>query len=105
MADHSSPQISLRAATGNANGATSDFGGVQRACSMVAVGTGTLAGTLTIQASLDGSAWVSTGVTAALTAAATVSATASNFAFRYWRVVLSGASGTGTVTARITTIP
>lgn len=105
MADHSAPQMTLRAATGNANGSTNDFGTVQRVCSMVAVGTGTLVGTLTLQASHDGVSWVSTGVTVALTAAGTVAATASNFAFRYWRATLSGASGTGTVTARIITIP
>jgi diacylglycerol kinase family enzyme len=93
--------VTLAAVTGNATGATMDCGASHQACTMVAVGTGTLAGTLTIEMSLDGVTWVPSGGTVALTAAATVTATQGSRAARYWRVSLSAATGTGSVTANI----
>jgi hypothetical protein len=94
----------LAAATGNATGVAQDFLGSSGTCTLVAVGTATLAGTLTIEGSLDGTTYVSTGTTVALTAAATVTATSTNKAFRFYRASLSAASGAGTVTAKLLAI-
>lgn len=94
---------SLNAATTNATGLAMDGNCGQQICCVVAVGTGTLAGTLTLEMSLDNLTWVSSGTTVALTAAATVTATKTGGAARYWRVSLSGATGTGTVTAKLMT--
>lgn len=91
----------LNAVTGNATGTTVDFGGGCSICTTVAVGTSTLAGTLTIEGSLDNTTFVSTGTTVALTAGATVTATSTGKAFRYYRVSLSGASGAGSCTAKV----
>lgn len=91
----------LSAAAGNLTGTTMDCGVSHQVCTLVAVGTGTLAGTLTIEGSLDNTTWVSTGTTLALTAALTGTATSTGKAFRYYRVSLSGSSGTGTVTVKI----
>lgn len=91
----------LSAVTGNATGATHDPG---RACSnatIVCVGTGTLAGTLTIEGSLDGTTWVTTGTTVALTAAGTVTASLTGKTFRFFRCSLSGITGSGTATCKI----
>src|SRR5512139_3390302 len=60
--------VTLNAATGNTTGATMDANAAQQFCCVVAVGTGTLAGTLTIEMSLDGITWVTSGTTVALTA-------------------------------------
>lgn len=95
--------VSLNAATTNATGATMDANAAQQFCCVVAVGTGTLAGTITIEMSLDGVTWVTSGTTVALTAAATVTATTTGKAARYWRCSLSGATGTGSVTANLMT--
>lgn len=91
----------LSAVTGAATGVSFDAGKPCQLATVVCVGTGTLAGTLTIEGSLDGTTWVSSGTTVALTAAATVTATATNRTFRFWRCSLSGISGTGTATAKI----
>lgn len=91
----------LNGATTNATGTTMDCSFSHQVVTFVAVGTGTLAGTLTLEASLDSSTWVSTGVTLALTAGLTGTATSTGKAFRYHRVSLSGASGTGTVTVKM----
>jgi hypothetical protein len=91
----------LNAVTGAASGTTMDTGATHANCTVVCVGTGTLAGTITIEGSLDNTTWVTTGTTVALTAAATVTATATGKAFRYYRASLSGTSGTGTATAKI----
>lgn len=91
----------LSAVTGNSTGVTHDPGKTVLTASVVCVGTGTLAGTLTIEFSLDGTTWISTGTTVALTAAATVTATATGKAMRYVRCSLSGVSGSGTATCKI----
>lgn len=91
----------LNGVTGNASGTAVDSGSARSNWSFVAVGTGTLAGTLTLELSLDNVSWVSGTVTAALTAAATVGAFSTGRPARYARVSLSGASGTGTVTAKM----
>lgn len=94
----------LAAVTTNATGTTVGDGVPRGTASTVAVGTSTLAGTLTIEGSLDGTVWVSTGTTVALTAASTVTATSTGKAFRYYRTSLSGASGAGTCTATIAAV-
>lgn len=96
-----SATTTLSAVAGNATGSTLNCGAAFRLCTVVCVGTGTLAGTITIEGSLDNTTFVSTGSTVALTAAATVTATSVDKAFRYYRASLSGASGTGTATAKI----
>jgi len=93
--------VTLNAATTNATGVTMDAGSSHNTLTAIAVGTGTLAGTLTIEGSMDNTTFVSTGATVALTAAATVTATSTLKALRYYRVSLSGASGAGTVTCKI----
>lgn len=95
------PFTTLNAVTGNATGLTMDCGSSHEVVTIVGVGTGTLAGTLTIEGSLDNVTWVSTSITVGLTAAATVTTTSSFRAFRYYRVSLSGASGTGSVTVKM----
>jgi hypothetical protein len=91
----------LNAVTTNATGSAMDGGSAHANCTLVAVGTSTLAGTLTLEGSVDNTTWVSTGTTLALTAALTGTATSSGKAFRYYRVSLSGSSGSGTVTVKI----
>lgn len=95
--------VTLSAATGNATGTAMDANAAQQFCCVVAVGTGTLTGTITIEMSLDGVTWVTSGTTVALSAAGTVTATTSGKAARFWRANLSGAAGTGTVTASLMT--
>ena len=94
-----SATATLTAATGNTTGSTMSLGTAHTTATVVAVGTGTLTGTLTIEGSLDGATWVSTGTTVPLTAAGTVTASSTGRAFRFYRTSLSGAAGTGTVTA------
>jgi hypothetical protein len=91
----------LNAVTTNATGTTMDCGAAHANVTVVGVGTATLTGTITIEGSVDGTTWVSTGTTVALTAAATVTATSSAKAFRYYRASLSGAGGSGTLTAKL----
>lgn len=91
----------LSAVTGNATGVAVDGGQPRATATVVAVGTSTLAGTLTIEGSLDNTTWVSTGTTVALTAGATVTATSTAKGFRYYRTSLSGSSGAGTCTANM----
>jgi hypothetical protein len=91
--------LTLNAVTGNATGSTVSCGSARTTATVVAVGTGTLTGTLTIEGSLDGATWVSTGSTVALTAAGTVTASSADRAFRFYRTSLSGAAGAGTCTA------
>lgn len=91
----------LSAVTGNATGTAVDCGSAHANCTVVCVGTSTLAGTITIEGSLDNTTWVSTGSTVALTAAGTVTATSSAKAFRYYRASLSASSGAGTATAKL----
>lgn len=91
----------LSAAAGNTTGTTMDCGASHQVVTYVCVGTGTLAGTLTLELSLDGTTWVSSGSTISLTAGLTSTASTTGKAARYWRVSLSGSSGTGTVTVKI----
>jgi hypothetical protein len=98
------PFVTLNAATGNLTGTSFESLGWSGLCTLVAIGTATLAGTLTIEGSIDGTTFVSTGTTVPLTAAATVTATSVDKAFRFYRASLSGASGAGTVTAKLLAI-
>jgi len=91
----------LAAVTGNATGTAVGGDQPRSTATVVAVGTATLAGTLTIEGSLDGTVWVSTGTTVALTAAATVTATSTAKGFRFYRTSLSGISGAGSCTANM----
>ncbi len=91
----------LNAVTTNATGVALDCQSSHQVCTLVAVGTGTLAGTLTLEMSLDNTTWVSSGATLALTAGLTGTASTTGKAARYFRVSLSGSSGTGTVTVKI----
>lgn len=94
----------LTAVTGNSTGSTFDPGKNVSVVTIVCGGTSTLAGTLTIEFSLDGTNWMSTGTTVALTAGARVTATATGKAMRFVRCSLSGASGTGTATCTIAAV-
>lgn len=91
----------LTAVTGNATGTTMDCGFARPFVGYVCVGTGTLAGTLTCQGSIDGVTFVSAGVGATLTVAGTVGNMGGGKNFRYYRVNLSGSSGAGTATCLI----
>lgn len=93
--------VTLNAATGNTTGTAVDSGSARSNWSMVAVGTATLAGTLTLELSLDNVTWVSSTATATLTAAGTVGAFSTGRPARYARVSLSGATGAGTVTVNM----
>lgn len=90
----------LDAAAANTTGTVMDAGSAKRHCSVVAVGTGTLTGNINLMGSLDNTTFVQIA-TVALTAAATVAVSSGAGAFRYFRADLSGAAGTGTVTAKI----
>lgn len=90
----------LDAAAANTTGAVMDAGSAKRHCSVVAVGTGTLTGNINLMGSLDNTTFVQIA-TVALTAAATVAVSSGAGAYRYFRADLTGAAGTGTVTAKI----
>lgn len=91
----------LNAAAGNTTGTSCDVAYAADRCTFVWVGTGTLAGTLTLEGSLDNTTYVTTSTTGTLTAAGTGTATMVDKPFRFYRVSLSGATGTGTVTVKL----
>jgi hypothetical protein len=91
----------LAAVTGNATGTTMDCGAGHANCTVVVSSTSTLAGTITIEGSLDNTTFVSTGSTVALTVGGVATATTSGKAFRYYRASLSASSGSGAATAKI----
>lgn len=95
-----SATTSLNAVTGNATGSTLNCGAAFSACTAVAVGTGTLTGNINIEGSVDNTTFVQ-AATVALTAAGTVTVSSVDKPFRYYRASLSGAAGTGSVTAKI----
>lgn len=95
------PFTTLDAVAANTTGSTMDCGASHQVCSAVSVSTGTLTGTVTIEASVDGTSWVSTGSTIAVTAASTLTATSTGKAFRYYRASLSGVANAGTVTVKL----
>lgn len=99
---------SIDAATGTVNGfelnANQGF-----ACSLQAIGTGTLAGTLKLQYSNDPSElkspaptnWTDSGLTVALTAGSIVIIPKTDICYNWVRAVFTASGGAGTVTARI----
>jgi hypothetical protein len=96
----------LSVVPGNATGTTIDFGASRASCTVVMVVTGTLTGTATLQGSHDGTVFVGTGLAAdggvfTISAAGTFLLWNSNRPFRYYRVNISGAAGTGTADATI----
>lgn len=92
--------VTLNSATGNATGTAMDCGSAKTTCTVIAVGTGTLAGNIILEGSIDGTTYVTEGQVA-LTAAGTVTTDSTGSALRFYRASLTGASGAGTVTARI----
>lgn len=96
----------LSAVTGNATGATIDFGASRATASGIMVVTGALTGTATLQGSHDGTIYVATGLAAdgavfTIAAAGTFLLWNSNKPFRYYRINISGAAGVGTADATI----
>lgn len=89
----------LSGASANATGSTFDTGDLKDGAALEVTTAGTVSAfTVQLQGSLEGVNWFSIG--SALTTAST-SAELTGFLARYFRAVLSGFSGTGTVTARI----
>jgi len=96
----------LSAVPGNATGTTIDFGASRATCTGVMVVTGTLTGTATLQGSHDGTIFVATGLAAdggvfTIAAAGTFLLWNTNRPFRYYRMTITGAGGTGTADATI----
>lgn len=96
----------LTAVPGNATGTNVDFGASRATCTGVLVVTGTLTGTATLQGSHDGTIFVATGLAAdgavfTIAAAGTFLLWNTNRPFRYYRINISGAAGTGTADATI----
>jgi hypothetical protein len=89
----------LPAASANGTGFTLDAGDLKGAETLEAFTTGTVSAfSVQLQGSLDGVNWVAVG--APLTTATTADVSSGLLA-RWFRAVLSGYSGTGTVTARL----
>jgi hypothetical protein len=87
----------LRSASANGTGFTLDAGDLKGTESLEVYTTGTVSAfSVQLQGSLDGTNWAAIG--AAVTAAGTAPVTGAPLA-RWFRAVLSGYSGTGTVTA------
>mgnify|MGYP001563254289 CR=1 FL=1 len=91
---------SLNAVTAAATGATVDFGSAKSNITSMCVGTGTLAGTATIELSLNNVDWASSTVTIAATTGAVAGYSIGRPA-RYARVSLGTTSGAGTITATL----
>lgn len=89
----------LSAATANVTGAGFDAGDLKDGAALEVATAGTVSAfSVQLQGSLDGTNWFSIG--SPLTTA-TTSGESAGFLARWFRAVLSGFSGTGTVTARI----
>lgn len=96
----------LTVVPGNATGVTIDFGASRASATGIMVVTGTLTGTATLQGSHDGTIFTNTGLAAdggvfTISAAGTFLLWNSNRPFRYYRINITGAAGTGTVDATI----
>jgi hypothetical protein len=89
----------LNAVTGNATGTVADFGSAKTNISVIAQGTGTLAGALSFKISHNNTLFVE-AASIPITAAGVVTAVIPAGA-RYARVDLTGATGTGTITATL----
>lgn len=89
----------LNAVTGNATGAVADFGAAKTNISVIAQGTGTLAGNLSFKISHNNTLFVE-AASIPIAAAGVVTAVIPAGS-RYARVDLVGASGTGTITATL----
>lgn len=89
----------LKAVTANTTGATLDAGDLRDEAAVQVETTGTVSAfSVQFAQSLDGTNWVNLG--AAITAVTGLTLATSVFG-RYFRAVLSGYTGTGTVTAKI----
>lgn len=89
----------LNAVTGNSTGVVADFGSAKGTISIIAQGTATLAGTLSVKISHNNTLFVEAAgvpITAAGVATAVIPAGA-----RYARVDLTGSTGAGTITCTI----
>lgn len=94
--------VTLNAVAGNTTGTTADFGSAKSDMTAVAVYTGTITGTLTLEISVDNATFVSSTITFTLPGAAGSTGMYSiGRPGRYGRVSLTGAGGTGTVTVRM----
>lgn len=90
----------LNAVTGNATGVELDCGRAMPLLRFVATATGDLAGTLTVEGSLDNDTWVGVGVEISLPAGGAATMNALDKGFRFYRVSLSAVTGTGTCTCK-----
>lgn len=89
----------IAAASSNGTGATVDFGDIRDEAAVEVQTTGTVSAfSVQLQGSLDGTAWASVG--SAVTAA-TADTPLTSVLARYFRAVLSGYAGTGTVTVKL----
>lgn len=96
------PVTTLNAVTANATGTTVDAGAAQSNWMAVAVAGGSpTAGTMTLELSLDNSAWVSSTSTNTLPAAGNYAIFSTGKAARYGRVSLTGLAGTVTLTVKM----
>lgn len=94
--------VTLNAVTANATGTTVDAGSAHSNWTAIAEAAGSpTAGTLTLELSLDATAWVSSTVTASVTAAGNYLLSSTGRAARYARVNLTGLTGTITLTVRM----
>lgn len=93
---------SLSAVTANATGTAVDSASAKNNFTMAVVTTGTLTGTVTLELSLNNTNWFSSTETVVVSAAGTDAAFSIGRPARYARAVLSGAAGTGTISADIT---
>jgi hypothetical protein len=89
----------LSAVSANVTGATLDAGDLRDEVAVQVETAGTVSAfSVQFQASVDGTNWVSAGSAVVAVTAETV---LSGILARYFRAVLSGYTGTGTVTAKI----
>ncbi len=91
----------LAGVAGNTTGTTVDTGSGHSDFTGVLQVSGTLTGTATLELSLDGSSWVSSTVTFTITTAGNFPLYSIGRPARYGRITLSGAGGTGTLSADI----
>jgi len=96
------PVTTLNAVAANTTGATVDAGAAQTNwCAVAVAGATPTAGTLTLELSVDGVAFVSSSVTASVTAAGNFLLASTGRAARYARVSLTGLTGTISLTVKM----
>jgi hypothetical protein len=94
--------VTLNAVTANTVGTAIDAGAAQSNWSAVATATGSpTAGVLTLEVSLDGTAWAASGATSSIPAAGTYLISLVGTVARYARVSLTNLSGTVTLTVKM----